>query len=281
MIIRMKSVLMAGLLALPLLAADDPSNRVAVLIDGSASFRSRAGEAVARAVTLLEGMAGRKLHRWDSAEDRIFIVSVDALPEVIWEGILAELKAADPAEWTRRFHARSDYARCTDITAAFQLAADKVQGDPHLVSQYVIAFTDLIDEPPTRSVSACAAPNPAPGEGFPWAALRDASVSLFWVPADSVLLWRRAVAERGVGAHFQVHSTSESAAVTLPVPQVAVEHRSEAERQAVRAKVNSAAGLVVKVVVWGIVGIMGLSLLAMFLQRRNGARGPSAAAKSS
>src|SRR5271157_4434272 len=118
-----------------------PQNKVVVMIDGSGSYKSRQEEAVQKAVSLLDSIAATKLHRWESATDRITLISLDAMPEVLWEGTLKDLKGVDRTVWKSRFLSRSDYENCTDVVAAFQLAAKKLEGDSRYVSKYLLAFT--------------------------------------------------------------------------------------------------------------------------------------------
>jgi hypothetical protein len=216
----------------------EPHNRVVIVIDGSGSYKARQTEAVERAVTLLDGMAQTKLHRWEPATDHVSLISLDAIPEVLWQGTLQDLKKLDRAAWIGRFRARTDYAHCTDVSAAFRLAAQSLEGDFRSVSKYLFVFSDLIHEPPTTSIAACQRPKrpSLPPEEFPWGALQDVSVAVFWVPPDQKLAWRRVVEEQGLTSSFALHSASESTAVTIappPRPTLAV---TEADREAERGR---------------------------------------------
>ena len=199
-------------------AADEPSLRVAVIIDGSGTFaRQRAG-AVARAIELLDAMADARLHRWESGADHVTLIALDALPDVIWKGTLRQLKAIDHDRWGARFDARTDYQQCTDVAAAFRLAATALAGDAGLVHRYVFAFTDLIHEPPSATIRACAPAQSSPASSFPWNELNGVSTSVFWAPPNQVLTWRRAIDERDLGDSFAVYSVSESAEIPLAAP---------------------------------------------------------------
>ena len=136
----------------------DSSNRVVIMIDGSGSYKSRQGEALTRSIKLLDAMAQAKLHRWEPVSDQIIIISLDAVPEVLWRGTLRELKTLDRTAWTARFQARRDYASCTDVGTAFKLATQHLKGDSRSVAKYLFAFTDLIHEPPTTSIRLCRKP---------------------------------------------------------------------------------------------------------------------------
>jgi hypothetical protein len=214
----------------------EPHNRVVIIIDGSGSYKARQTEAVERAVTLLEGMAQTKLHRWEPTTDSISLISLDAIPEVLWQGTLQDLKKLDRTAWTGRFRARTDYAKCTDVSAAFRLAAQHLEGDPRSVSKYLFVFSDLIHEPPMTSIAACQRPKrpSLPPDDFPWGALQEVSVAVFWVPPDQKLAWRRAAEEHGLTTNFALYSTSESTEVTIAPPPRPTLTVTDAERQTER-----------------------------------------------
>lgn len=215
---------------------EEPHNRVVLIIDGSGSYKARQTEAVERAVTLLEGMAQTKLHRWEPATDSLSLISLDAIPEVLWQGTLQDLKKLDRTAWTSRFRARTDYAQCTDVSMAFRLAAQHLEGDPRSISKYLFVFSDLIHEPSMTSIAACQRPKrpSLPPDDFPWGALQEVSVAVFWVPPDQKLAWRRVVEERGLTTNFALYSTSESTEVTIAPPPRPALTVTEAERQAER-----------------------------------------------
>lgn len=214
----------------------EPFNKVVVIVDASGSYSSRRIEAIDRAVALLSSMSQKKLHRWESASDRVTIISLDAIPEALWEGSLHELKTMDSEFWTAHFQARTDYVGCTDVTAAFRLAARHLDGDPRYVHKYLFVFSDLIDEPPTDSIYRPRKPSRLPTGDFPWEALRDVSVSVFWAPPEQKLIWHRTVEERGLGASFVIYTTSESAEVIIqPPPRPRIE-LTENERKTERER---------------------------------------------
>ena len=236
----------------------EPFNKVVVIVDGSGSYSSRRMEAIDRAVALLNSMSQKKLHRWESASDRITIISLDAIPEALWEGSLHELKTMDSEFWTAHFQARTDYVDCTDVTAAFRLAARYLEGDPRYVHKYLFVFSDLIDEPPTDSIYRPRKPSRLPTGDFPWEALRDVSVSVFWVPPEQKLIWHRAVEERGLGASFALYTTSESAEVAIqPPPKPRIE-LTENERKTERERYVRYAWTFVKVaaIVMAVMGVL-------------------------
>ena len=219
--------------------APKPANKVVVILDRSGTYKSRLGAAMSRVTTLLDTMATTKRHRWESNTDQIVLISLDAMPEAIWQGSLRDLKALDRAAWTSRLQGRSDYAQCTDVEAAFRLAAQHLEGDPRVVHKYLLVFSDLIAEPPTTSIGVCQAHSTpsAPSEAFPWDSLGDVQTKVFWVPPDQKLAWARVIAEQGLQERFALYTTSESASVTLEPPAPPKVVRTEADRQAFQQQI--------------------------------------------
>jgi hypothetical protein len=217
----------------------EPFNRIVAIVDGSGSFKSRVADAVARLVALLDQMARTKVHRWDSGVDHVTIVALDALPAVIWQGTVRDLKEMNRNAWTERFKARTDFTGCTDVSAAFRVAAEHLDGDPRYIGKYLFVFSDLVDEPPAAlSVRNCRPPKrpSPPPQDFPWEALRDVSVSALWVPADQILAWQRAVTAAGLGATFKLYSASESEAVEVASPPRRELHRTDEDAERDRAR---------------------------------------------
>lgn len=220
----------------------DPTNKVVVILDRSRTYQHRLEAAIARVRSLLESLSQTTLKRWESDTDQIVLISLDALPEVIWEGTLRDLHALDHGAWAGRLQGRSDHARCTDVEAAFRLAGQHLQSGGALVNKYLFVFSDLVHEPPTTSLSVCRPPAipSGPSETFPWEVLANVMTTVFWVPAEQKLAWTRAVAEQGLQDRFALYTTSESASVTLKTPERAKDPRSEAEQAQSRATMRSA-----------------------------------------
>lgn len=260
MLVLAASLSMGLAACLPTERRPEPMNRVVVLLDASGSYRARQAEAAERTAILLDAMAQRTVRRWEKESDRIVLISLDAMPEIIWEGTLHELKSMDHTAWDARFRARTDYARCTDVDAAFRLAAQHLEGDSRSVHKYLIAFTDLIHEPPTESLSICQKPTKpsGPSEDFPWEAFRDVAVSVLWVPPDQKLVWRRAVETQGLTT-FALYTTAESKAVTLVPPLAPKLTMTEADRKRDQASLWD--GLSQGVVWIAVTGIGGICFL--------------------
>lgn len=255
-----------------------PANHVVIIVDSSGSFRSRVSDALEQVRGLLDGLATRKVHRWEPATDRIWIVSLDALPGVLWHGTVADLKTLDEAAWLARFEGRSDFSHCTDVTAAFRLAARVLGEESRFVAKYIWAFSDLIDEPPTETIRTCRAPRlpSLPNDEFPWEQLRGVAVSVFWMPPNQVLAWRRAAEERGLAdSSLAFYTTSESSSVVIQPPQRHQVEHTKAELAAER-----------EALLWGfaklgggaVVVTIGCALVLLFVARApRGGRGRRAA----
>lgn len=256
-------------------AAPQPVNKIVVMVDASGSYRTRQAEAVTRAVDLLTRVAETKLRRWDAGADQIAVVSLDALPEVLWQGNLRDLKAVGAEQWKARFQGRTDYAHCTDVSAGLRVALRFLDGDPRYTTRYLFTFSDLMHEPPTQSLRACQKPVALPGD-VPWEALKDVQVHALWVPPNQKLVWTRAAQERGHG-QFQLYTPSESDQVTITPPPPAEldpatreERRQETRDQALRG-LGTTGGYLVNGMI-GIGGLFGLATVIALLVNRFGRR---------
>lgn len=239
-------------------AAPQPINKIVVLVDASGSYRARQTEAVTRAVELLTRVAETKLRRWDTGADQIAVVSLDALPEVLWQGTLRDLKAVGAEQWKARFQGRADYANCTDVSEGFRVALRFLEGDPRYTTRYLFAFSDLLHEPPTKSLRACQKPVALPGD-VPWEALEDVQVHALWVPPDQKLIWNRAAQEHS-NRQFQLYTPSESDQVTItPPPRAELDPATREERQQeTRDQALRGLGAAEGYLVNGMIGIGGL-----------------------
>ena len=254
----------------------EPFNKLVIIVDNSGSFSEKQSEAIDRTIALLDALSSRKLHRWekDKANDEITLISLDAIPEVIWRGSLPELKILGSDFWTARFKSRTDYSGCTDVTGAFRLAAKRLDGNPRYVRKYLFVFSDLVHQPPTDSIYKPGKPSRLPGDDFPWEVLRDISVSVLWVPGDQKLAWRRAVEQHGLESSFALYTTSESSEVEIKPPPRAELELTKAELKADRQRYigygkKLAGGLGIILLVF----ILAVSAIAFGLSRYR--RGPS------
>lgn len=255
-------------------AADQPFNRIAVIIDASGSFHSRQSEAVAKVGELLGGLSLRKSKRWN-LPDQIDIISLDASPEVIWSGTPKDLQAVDKSEWLRRFRGRSDYAKCTDVTAALSLAVSRLSsGGPAPTATYLYIFSDLVDEPPLKGVSSCAKPRGVIGDEFDWAALQNVRVVAFWMPVDQKMAWNRAMRSHGLTS-FRLLSNSESGVNAVEVPPSAKHVVTVEERQATKQSMSGFLNVVILSVAGVVALIVVIGLFSAWAARRRSHRLPS------
>ena len=243
-----------------------PYNKVVIIIDSSGSFKSRQVEAIRKTTELLKAISQTRVHRWEKAIDRITLISLDAIPEVLWSGSVKELKQKDPSFWTARFRGRRDYVLCTDVGAAFRLAVRNLDGDPRYVHKYMFVFSDLVDEAPSGSIYKPGRRNGSPPSGFPWDSLRDVSVSVFWLPANQKLVWRRAVEQHGLES-FALYTASESSSVSIQPPPRPSTELTESERKILQKRYL---GYVMKFLIWGAVVMViavGLLVAAVYVLR--------------
>ena len=257
------------------------SNRVVLLIDNSGTFRNHQTEAIEKAVAYLEDLGRRELKRWETSNDKIAVISIDAMPDVIWEGNVLALKQQNPDAWVKRFKARKDYSACTDVAGAFRLAAKYLDGDARTTSKYVVAFSDLIEELPGGSPFNCQPQRFAPAEVFPWEALRSVGVTVIGIPAKQRLLWQRAASDKDVVIRF--YTESETATAELqPPPKKAVEPTA-AEQKRAKAEVAGfvSGGLKMLLMIpLMLIAFMALFMGVIWLRRRSGNRRPVAMATS-
>jgi hypothetical protein len=240
-------------------------NEIGIVLDRSISFINRQQNAIDRTSDYLHQIEMQPVSVWQPDSDRIFVISLDAIPAIVWRGTPAELKKArDDGSWKKWFASRSDFAQCTDVAAGFRLAADQFSpGDPD-VHKYLIAFTDLRSEPPLDSVRHCRRPAIGPPADFPWERLHDISIAVLWVPPDGVLMWDRAIAQQGIHDTFHIYSASEAANVEIQPPPKA-EHRITAEETAdARASVKE---FFMHLLIFALVGLV-IFVLAIWLLMR-------------
>ena len=260
-----------------------PFNRIVVLVDATDSFKQRRLEAVERTQQLVQQLTARKAKRWE-AVDQIVIISLDAIPEVLWEGDARTLAQTKRGDWVSRFKARSDYARCTDVDAALNLALTALERAPQPAGKYLIGFSDLIHEPPLQTPSKCKPPKlpSVPGKDFAWDRLADVSVAMFWLPPSQKLAWDRTMKENGLTT-FKLYTSSESSAVEIDVPKPPVRELSEKEQERVLGTLSGGVDVVVKILVvlfiLGVVGI-GAYLVVVWIRSRRNQRGLPGASKT-
>lgn len=255
-------------------AREKPFNRIVIGVDASGSYKGRQAEALEKAKALLKDLSNRRVRRWEYA-DEVILVSLDAMPEVIWRGDTKALQQADETVWLSQFRGRSDYTKCTDVAAFFALAAELFAAAPLPTERYLVVFSDLLAEPPLNSPAQCQRPVPAAelAQAIPWEALAEVSTTVFWVPVTQKLAWSRIVQERGLGAKFQLYTESESTGKPLTAPNPAKRKRSEAQQAETRTAATSfLLGFVVLVGTMVVLVAGALVAMAMMARRREGRR---------
>lgn len=279
-------LLCAGLITSEVEAAGkrtQPFNRVVVLLDASGSYQRRQNDAIMKTERLLDGMSGHRAKRWEQA-DEIKIISLDAIPEVIWEGTPEELSKIDKGDWAKRFKARQDYASCTDVIAGLELAAtlleasNKAGGTP--TEKYLFAFSDFIHEPPTESPTKCQAPKQpsVPGKDFAWDRFADVKLAVFWMPPAQKMAWDRVMKAQGLTG-YRLFTTAESAVAKLDIPDTAKRKVTAAERQEGRQTLSNVFSAMFGIAGAGLVLIalsgVGVALVMMMRRRRQSVGAPA------
>lgn len=258
-----------------------PFNKVAIILDASGSYRGRQEEALQHALNLLEKKrADTKLSRWDHDLDQFAVISLDAMPEILWLGNAKDLKREGVPNLAARFKARTDYASCSDVAAAFSVAAKFVEGDSLWTRPAIIAYSDLIDEKPTHSLRACQKPQTVPTD-FPWAVLQNIAVNVLWLPPDQKFTWQRAANEHGWNdVHLFTVSESSKAEIEL-APKTVISRELVKTRTAEKwsslvdvgsTYISWVAGFLGSAFLW-VSGVIGLFIVtALFSRFRKRAR---------
>jgi len=245
-----------------------PANRIAVLIDGSGTYKHRRSEAVERAAKLIDAIAQARRRRFEGLQDTVAVITIDAMPSVLWRGTLEELRAADRTSWVRRFEARSDYAACTDIDTAFRLAAEELGSSSRQIQKYAFVFSDLQHEPPANEMNRCQPPRKGPGDAFPWERFEDVAVSVLWAPRNQKLLWQRQIDEHGMSENFRIYTDSESAEVAIVPPAAAKRIVTEQERKQTQTRLGEFFWGAMKLAVLLACLVIGLPILVEIFRRR-------------
>lgn len=240
--------------------AGPPFNRIVVLVDATDSFKPRRLQAIEQTRQLVAQIGSRKAKRWEAA-DQVIVISLDAIPEILWKGDSHSLAQDSRGDWVTRFKGRGDYARCTDVDAALELALAALETGSRPAGKYLIAFSDLIHEPPLNSPSKCKPPTlpSVPGKNFAWERLTDVAVAAFWLPPNQKLAWDRAMKEHGL-ANYKLFTTSESATAEIELPRPPVREMTEQERERLLGRLSSGLGGFAMIVG----GISALAVLAAF-----------------
>lgn len=209
----------------------EPANKIVVIVDCSGSFKSQHQNAVKQTTALLDTLSQTKLKRWEGDTDEVVLICLDALPQVLWKGTIKALKASDLNSIAQLFSARKEFSLCTDVLGAFELALRNLEGDPRFFSKYLFVFSDLIHEPPTKSVTSCGRPVNVQGNDFPWHLLADISTTVFWMPANQQFVWKKAISNYELEDRFTMYSTGFSDRIDITPPPRPEEKISDQERE--------------------------------------------------
>lgn len=250
-----------------------PFNRIVIMLDSSGSFKAKRMEALDKAVSFINQISAEKAKRWEG-QDQVVIISLDGMPEVLWEGTKKGLTSQNVEYWKQRFEARKDYECCTDVEGGLLLAADVLHRDPLPEYMYCFIFSDLINEPPLESAQKCAPVKlpSVPGKDFPWEAFSDVNTEVLWMPVDQKFAWEKAVRAAGLTS-FHLHSESESGTFRIETPKKARHVMTEEEMEAGKAKVagffHDVGSLALYVFGTGIALSSLLGAVIIFIRRRN------------
>ena len=247
-------------------SAELGENRVAVVIDASGSYKSKMQDAIGSAAVLLEQMSNVSFKRWEPARDRIVLISMDSMPEVIWSGSLQDLKTLDKEHWKSAFEVRGEYAQCTDVVKGIRLAVRELNRDAGAkTNKYMFIYSDLVHEPPMNSINDCApinTANPVPVD-MPWEDLKDISIVTLWIPIDQKFVWTKAVEEFFLQDTFKLYASESEVREILPPPRPTILPTEEESKEA-REQVMQGLSFAGKAVAVLIIATVTLVLLILF-----------------
>lgn len=219
--------------------------QILVLIDSSGSFARKKDEAISKVSQLLDSLVRQnESNRLSDSIDHVSIISIDAIPEVIWEGNIRKLKKTGRKEWAEYFSGRKDYAGCTDVWGAFELAGKIINAELEKIQKtekYIFIFSDLLHEAPKAKqpdftrISSCERPKNLPDkDSIQWEQFKESSLTFFWVPAGQKFLWRKILKEHDLT--FKLYTNSESGFVKIqPPPKVRKQLTAEEKEENIQA----------------------------------------------
>jgi len=193
-----------------------------VMVDASKSYREHFADAVQSATKLLDQLSQEDVKRWEPARDRITLISLDAMPEILWSGTLQDLQREGTAALPSRLEARKDFDACTDVGGGFRLALRELGPEQPGIGRYLFVYSDLLDDPPTTSLRTCQRPPRAIPPELDWEALQGIAVAAFSLTPEQKFAWSKELQARGLTETFKLYTPAESGVVTIPVPTRAV-----------------------------------------------------------
>jgi hypothetical protein len=254
---------------------------VAVVLDRTGTYRAELPRAVTQTDEIIRQLVAQRHERWERGVGHVTIISLDAVPAELRRLPLEDFQqpaaqGASPASgWSDAFTARGDYEHCTNITAGFTLAANRLAAAPANADKYIIAFSDLIHDPPLRdSLRSCAnveAPA-APPADFPWESLNGIAVSVYGVPPAQIIPWKTAIEAHHLADSFHLYTPAETAAAQIQAPHFQENRLTPEERAALREHLATTATSFVsalgRVAVFLVVAIVVFLCLAVIVARR-------------
>lgn len=247
--------------------SDQPENRVVIMIDSSDSYKKRQMEAIDRILSLLQEFSQSKIRRWEKNQDKIIIISLDAMPEVIWQGNLTSLKAETSESWKTKFKSRNDYDQCSDVITAFNLAVKELGEDSPSLFKYLFIFSDLVHEPPRGSIrkpSKAIAPASF-SASLPWESLKNVSVSVFWMPPEQKFLWAKTIKDHGLESRFSLYTGSDMTSIKIAPPARPQKVVSDQKQASIRGSLQDNVKIVGSIVLYGLLILVGIGFSILIL----------------
>jgi len=240
-----------------------PFNRVVVIIDSSGTFANHQFKAIQKVNKLLTQMASKREKRYE-AQDQVYIITLDARPQIIWAGIRDQLLQLTQNELSELFKDRRKYSYCTDIATAFNLAAYKLNRDPIPAAKWLFVFSDLIDEP-AISGTKCKNPEyPSPPSGkIRWDRLTNASIVVFWAQDSQIIEWEEALLDKQLSITF--FDEAESLNMKLLPPPKARKKMTDQERKEAKKRLSEGGLFLLKWAKFLAVGSISLIILTVFV----------------
>lgn len=268
-------------------ARDAPYNVVVIVLDTSESFQRPwravglagkipAHEALRLVQRFLEEAAAQRRRRTEG-RDQYFLVAADAASQLIWSGSRDQLARLTPEHLTARLAIRKQFAACTDLEGALNEAARILRDHPS-AEKWVLAFSDLLHEPPRGSYASCAPASGMPPAGIRWDDLGQARLGFYFVSKDFPHRpdekWRAALEGQSLSAVFLDAAQAMSADVSLTPPPAARYRPTQEQVQQAGGRLRTVTdGL--RMLAWLTAGGFGLAVLlvmGLIVARRSAAR---------
>lgn len=217
---------LASLMFVASALAAQPFNRIVIILDASGTFRPMVHRVLPRVQQLVQAVHSQHT-RWQ-ADDQIYIIALTGTPFVAWYGTQRQLNQLSPEALKKAFGMVS-FPDCTDVAAAFNLAAEKFGRTPKAADEYLFSFSDLIDEPVRGNGCAPARRPSPPPAGIRWGGLSDASIVAYDVDDREIQAWKDKLANRHLS--LEMYDPAESQNTKIPKISPAMGRLSAEEMQ--------------------------------------------------